>query len=194
MNAIVSVGGFRWMLGHTFRIARGRIAPGWETVLFPPDAVVERARLVRWARIVLGGHLVIVAGSLALGWWTVPVVTTLAPFYGGWLFFLHNNTQHVGLTDNEPDFRVSCRTMVVNPFFRFLYWHMNWHTEHHMYAAVPCYRLHALHRAIRHDLPPVPVGLAATWREIAAILARQAADPAYRHRPPLPGAPSVRTS
>lgn len=43
--------------------------------------------------------------------------------------------QHAGLSDNVPDFRLCCRTMILNPFFRFLYWHMNYHTEHHMYAA-----------------------------------------------------------
>ena len=28
---------------------------------------------------------------------------------------------------------------------RFWYWHMNFHIEHHMYAAVPCYNLEKLH-------------------------------------------------
>jgi fatty acid desaturase len=40
---------------------------------------------------------------------------------------------------------------------------MNWHTEHHMYAAVPCYNLAELHEAIKHDLPPTPDGLVAVW-------------------------------
>ena len=43
-----------------------------------------------------------------------------------------------------------------------------------MYAAVPCYNLGRLHRLIKHDLPPCPHGLAATWLEIAAIQKRQA--------------------
>jgi len=63
---------------------------------------------------------------------------------------------------------------------------MNFHIEHHMYAAVPCYRLGALHRAIRHDLPPCPHGLVDTWREIAAIQRLQEADPGYQHVAPLP--------
>jgi fatty acid desaturase len=75
----------------------------------------------------------------------------------------------------------------VNPVVQFLYWHMNYHTEHHMYAAVPCYNLGALHRAIAHELPPCPRGLRATWEEIAAILRIQSANPAYQHVALLPG-------
>ena len=58
-----------------------------------------------------------------------------------------------------PDFRLSTRTFYINdpkrsalnplswPFrlVRFWYWHMNFHIEHHMYAAVPCYNLEKLH-------------------------------------------------
>ena len=89
------------------------------------------------------------------------------------------------------DFRLCCRTFTLNPLVRFLYWQMNYHTEHHMYAAVPCYHLARLHRLIRHDLPPTPHGLLAVWREIAAILARQAKDPAYRHVVALPTAREI---
>ena len=60
-----------------------------------------------------------------------------------------------------------------HPLVQFLYWHMNFHIEHHMYAAVPCYNLAKLHRAIQHDLPPTPVGIVATWQEIIAILRKQ---------------------
>ena len=44
-----------------------------------------------------------------------------------------------GLQDYVPDFRLCYRRFLVNPVVRFLYWHMNFHIEHHMYAAVPCY-------------------------------------------------------
>jgi fatty acid desaturase len=74
----------------------------------------------------------------------------------------------------------------VNPVISFLYWRMNYHIEHHMFAAVPCYNLGKLHRAIRTDLPPTPDGLLATWREIASIQVRQEAEPGYQHVPALP--------
>jgi len=121
-----------------------------------------------------------------LGAWLVPVLVTLAPFYGGWLLFICNNTQHIGLQNNVADFRLCTRTIILNPFVRFLYWHMNYHIEHHMFAAVPCYNLGKLHEVIKHDLPPSPVGLVATWKEVIAILKQQAADPTYQYAAPLP--------
>ena len=142
--------------------------------------------LFNWARLALAGHTVLVIVSLALGWWLVPVLVTLAPFYGGWLLFLCNNTQHIGLTDNVSDYRLCCRTILLNPFLTFLYWHMNYHTEHHMYAAVPCYNLAKLHRQIKADLPPCPVGLVETWKGIISILRKQQLDPTYQYVAPLP--------
>jgi fatty acid desaturase len=125
--------------------------------------------------------------SLLSGWWIVPVVLSLNSFHSNWLFFLCNNTQHIGLRDHVDDFRQNCRTFTCNPVIQFLYWHMNFHIEHHMYAAVPCYHLGKLHRMIRHDLPPCPHGLVATWSEIIAILKKQQEDPEYQHVAPLPG-------
>ena len=117
----------------------------------------------------------------------VPVLVTFAPFYGGWLFFLCNNTQHTGVQDKVPDFRLCCRTIYLNPVVRFLYWQMNYHTEHHMYAAVPCYNLKKLHEAIRADMPPCPNGLIPAWKQIIAIMRRQEVDPTYQYVAPLPG-------
>jgi len=85
-----------------------------------------------------------------------------------------------------PDFRLCCRTILINPVAQFLYWHMNYHTEHHMYAAVPCYKLGQLHRAIKHDLPPCPRGIVATWRQISAIVDRQDKEPDYQFAAPCP--------
>lgn len=166
--------------------ALGKFEGPWNAMLFPSDRPDARKPVIRWARLVIAGHAAIFAGSALLGWWLLPVLTSLTPWYGGWLFFLCNNTQHIGLQDRVPDFRLCCRTFTVNPLVRFLYWHMNFHTEHHMYAAVPCYRLGRLHRLIRHDLPPCPRGIRATWREIAAILAIQEDQPGYQHVAALP--------
>lgn len=173
-------------LKFTVRVARGRFEGPWEEALFPQSEPERRGPPVRWARILLLGHGLIAAWAILSGNWMVIVLVTLAPFYGSWLFFLCNNTQHIGLLDNVPDFRLCCRTFTLNPLVRFLYWHMNYHTEHHMYAAVPCYNLGRLHRIIRPDLPPTADGLIAVWRQIAEIQKRQDADPDYRHVVALP--------
>jgi fatty acid desaturase len=106
--------------------------------------------------------------------------------FGKWLQSMCNSAQHVGLQDNVPDFRLSSRTIYLNPFVRFLYWHMNYHIEHHMYAAVPCYRLGKLHRRIKHDLPWCPNGLYKTWTHIAEIQRRQKENPDYQYVAELP--------
>jgi len=186
--AVVNPWGFWGRLKGVMRLSRGRLEGEWEQILFPASEPAKRRALFTWARILLIGHTLLTIVSLALGLWLIPVLITLAPFYGGWLLYLCNNTQHVGLQDNVPDFRLCTRTILLNPFVQFLYWHMNFHIEHHMYAAVPCYHLAKLHRAIEHDLPHSPNGLLETWTEILAILRRQKAEPDYEFVPELPGA------
>lgn len=164
----------------------GRMEGQWELTLYPDGRPETRRPAVLWARFLLIGHGLILGYSIWRHIWILPILSTLAPFYGGWLFMLCNNAQHMGLRDNVTDFRLCCRTITLNPIVQFLYWHMNFHTEHHMYAAVPCYRLGRLHRLIKHDLPPCPRGLISTWREIAAIQRRQEIDPAFQCTPRLP--------
>lgn len=171
---------------RTVGLSLGRVSGEWEEYLLEMANNEKRRQLFNWARLQLVGHAAIVGVSIYFELWLLPVLTTFAVFYGGWLRFLCNNTQHTGLRDDVADFRLCARTVLLNPFFRFLYWHMNFHIEHHMYAAVPCYNLAKLHRAIRHDLPPSPSGLVAAWKEIIAIVKQQRVEPEYQYIPELP--------
>ena len=45
------------------------------------------------------------------GLWMLPILTTFALFYGSWLRYLCNCTQHAGLQDNVTDFRLCTRTI-----------------------------------------------------------------------------------
>jgi fatty acid desaturase len=146
-----------------------------------------RPALKRWAQYVLAGHALVFVASVATGYWPVFIAVSFGRFFGAGLQFLCNATQHVGLVDRYPDFRVACRTFYLNPVLQFLYWHMNYHTEHHMFAGVPCYRLGKLHRLIRHEMPPCTNGIIKTWQEISVILRRQAVDPTYQFIPAIPG-------
>ncbi len=185
-NAVVDPWIFYDTIKSTLRLAFGKLEGDWEHSLFPPEAAQKRRQLFVWARWLLLGHGLILAVSLIFGWWLLPVLTTFAPFYGGWLRYLCNNLQHAGLQDNVPDFRLCCRTVYLNPFTSFLYWQMNYHTEHHMYAGVPCYNLPKLHRLIRPEMPECKRGLLPAWIEIIKIMRKQKADPAYQHVPELP--------
>jgi fatty acid desaturase len=190
-NAIVNPWGFYGRLKGVVRLSLGRLEGEWENHLFPASAVGLRRRLFTWARILLIGHVLIVAVSFYFHLWLLPVLITFAPFYGGWLQYLCNNCQHVGLQDNVADYRLCCWTVIMNPFLSFVYWRMNYHTEHHMYAAVPCYNLAKLHAQIETDLQPCPRGLLAVWQQIVAILRQQQTDSGYQYVPSLP-APIVR--
>ena len=104
---------------------------------------------------------------------------------GHWLRWLVGGPMHAGLRDNVPDFRLCVRSNTLDPISEFLYWSMNWHTEHHMYAGVPCYNLARLYRVIRDDVPE-PRTLLGSWREILAIWKKQQEDPGYQYDTPLP--------
>ena len=43
----------------------------------------------------------------------------LRRIYGGWLRYLCNGTQHAGLQDDVPDFRLCTRTVLLNPLHAF---------------------------------------------------------------------------
>jgi fatty acid desaturase len=191
LTGFINMQGGYDVVKSTIRLARGKFEGEWEITIFPEHQPEKRRPVIRWARTLIAGHALILVVSISLGWWLLPVLTSLTPFYGSWIFFLCNNTQHIGLQDNVPDFRLCCRTFTVNPLVEFIYWHMNYHTEHHMYAAVPCYNLGALHRAIKHELPPTPRGLRTTWREIAAIQHIQKSQPHYQHIAQLPPGTAV---
>jgi fatty acid desaturase len=182
----VDVWRLRDTLKTTVRISLGKLEGEWEHHLFPDTDTDNRRALVNSSRFLLAGHATIVGVSIYFDLWLLPVLTTFGSFYGGWLRYLCNNTQHAGLQDKVPDFRCSCRTVILNPFLKFLYWQMNYHIEHHMYAAIPCYNLGRLHREIQEDLPLCPVGLWAGWKDIIEIQKRQKVEPDYQYAPDLP--------
>lgn len=108
----------------------------------------------------------------------LPIIFTLFNFTANWLAYLLGLPQHSGLQENVADFRKSMRSITLNPVFKFLYWHMNWHTEHHIYAGVPCYNLKKLHQAVKDDMPE-PRSLVGAWREMLETWERQMIDPTY---------------
>ena len=181
-------------LRGTLRTARGRFdldmvdgamgGSGWIETLADLHPETYRAA-VRLARVTLLFHALIIAGSIAFGIWWLAIVVTGGAFVGNWYRYLLAQTQHAGLRDNVPDFRLCVRSLRVDPVTSFLYWHMDKHAEHHMYAGIPCYRMAALRREIAWDMPR-PRTLLAAWREMYAARRRQQTDPNYQFDTPLP--------
>ena len=162
----------------------GPFRPDWTRTLYAgrPEA---RRTAVNWARFVVLCHVGFAVVCAAYGLWILAVVVSLGPVIANWHAYFVGGPMHCGLRDNVPDFRLCVRTITLDPVSEFLYWHMNWHLEHHMFAAVPCYHLAKLHRTVAHDMP-APRTLFGAWREICEVWRRQQQDPGYQFGTPLP--------
>ncbi len=184
--AIVEPQGLYGAFKRTIIKAFGGYTSDWQKEIIEADGEPTRRALVRFNLALLIFHVGIIVVSIVTRQYQLAVLVTFAQFYGRWFQFLCNESQHIGLSDNVPDFRLCCRTFTAGPIVRFLYWNMNYHTEHHMYAAVPCYNLHKLHKIVRPEMPKMTHGLIATWRQIIGILKQQQIDPDYTFKPELP--------
>ncbi len=80
---------------------------------------------------------VLTAAFIVFHLWVLIYLLIFGNFFATILGRLTGALQHTGLNENTPDWRLVCHTVKVNPVVRFLYWNMNYHIEHHMYAAVP---------------------------------------------------------
>jgi len=147
-----------WLLGPSYWYTRwGRIlrfSAGTVTEPYLPDG--RKSGLVREARWHLLGYVAIAAISVAtrnwfaLQFWLLPMLV-MKPVHQ-----LQNTIEHLGLphVDAITDNTRSTRT---NPLMRWMAWNMQYHTAHHAFPGVPCYRLRALHRELfvnRNSPPP----------------------------------------
>jgi fatty acid desaturase len=127
----------------------------------------ERQRDLYWTHVSqLLFHALFSAASIASGHWFLIVVVTLPGFYGGkWYSTWVHDTMHVGRQPETDDFRLCCRSVRLDPVTSFLYWHMEFHTEHHTFPGIPCYNLKRFYNLTREHWEP-PMSLVAAWREM----------------------------
>lgn len=149
------------------------------------DQPEEHRKSIWWSRILLLFHGSLLLIAIITGLWVLPLIFSVAPFIGNWAAYLVGLTQHCGLREDTPDFRKCVRSITINPLWEFLYWRMNWHIEHHMYAGVPCYNLKKLHQEVADDMPK-PRTLREAWKEMRETWRRQQTDPDYQFDTPLP--------
>ena len=170
--------------------AFGRVGPTdapineWINALHE-DQPDEHRKSIMWSRLLLLFHGLVVILSLLTGQWVFIFIITASPFVANWGAYAVGMTQHCGLKENDPDFRKCVRSITLNPLAEFLYWRMNWHTEHHMFAGVPCYNLKKLHQVVANDMPK-PRTLQEAWQEMRQTWERQKVDPDYYFDTPLP--------
>lgn len=168
----------------TIKTAAGWSGIEWHRALFA-DQPAARTKAVRWAQILLLFHASILVLSIALQLWLLPVLLSLHVFTANWLKYFVGLPMHCGLRSDVADFRKCVRTITLDPVSEFLYWHMNWHTEHHMFAGVPCYNLKKLHDTVTDDMPR-PRTLIGAWREMRETWRRQQTDPDFTYDTPTP--------
>lgn len=183
-NRNFSKGGFLWNVYLTAKTALGSSAAHtnipsqeWLSTLHD-DQPQAFKQSVRWSRILIALHFCVLMVSILSGWWVLSLVISMPSFIANIGSYLLGTTQHCGLVTNSSDFRKNTRSIKLHPVLRFFYWHMNWHTEHHMYAGVPCYNLKALAKEIESDMPQ-PKSLIGAWREMRDTWQRQKSEPEY---------------
>jgi fatty acid desaturase len=162
----------------------GRQSKEWLTAVYTGHEE-ELKKAANWARVILLFHAAVIAVSVVLGLWPLPLIVTFAPFIANWWRYIVYVPMHTGLRDNVDDFRLCVRSITLDPVSHFIYWRMNWHTEHHMFAAVPCYNLRKLHMTVASDMPR-PRTLIGAWREMRQIWKQQKTNPGYQYDTPLP--------
>jgi fatty acid desaturase len=101
----------------------------------------EWRHMIWWSRLYMLIYVGMIASSIVAKSWLPLLYFPLGRLYGGWLHQLFALTQHAGLAEDVRDHRLNTRTVKLNPFFRFLYFNMNYHIEHHMYPMVPFHAL-----------------------------------------------------
>ncbi len=117
-------------------------------------------RVILSLRLMAGFMAACVALSVVfIGWWA-PLVFWIGPQMLGQPFLrLYLLTEHTLCTlDNNG--LTNTRTTVTNWIMRVLMWNMPFHTEHHLYPAVPFYKLAIVHAAIRDRLGVLQDGYA----------------------------------
>ena len=117
----------------------------------------------------------------------LPIIYIILPtYYGKPLWFLVNVTQHLGAAINTKDHRESTYSIKINPLLSFLYWHMEYHLEHHMFPMVPSYNLKKLHKLIKNQIPRPFPNLLSFYTEILPAVIKQANDPEYFYKTEIP--------
>jgi len=94
--------------------------------------------------------------------------------------------QHLGLHEDVVDHRLNSRTIYMNPVFRFLYWNMNYHIEHHMFPMVPYHALPQLHEEMKGDCPKPNSSTWSAVKDVVRALRKQKTDPSYTIQRELP--------
>ncbi|MED4599134.1 fatty acid desaturase family protein [Paenibacillus validus] len=148
--------------------------------------VSERRKVCWEARVWVFIFLAVIASCVYMQSILPAMFIGLPTFYGFIGVLITGFIQHLGLSEDVLDHRLNTRTVYMNPIFRFLYWNMNYHVEHHMFPMVPYHALPALHEEMKPDCPAASPSTWAAVKEVFTALRKQRKDPTYTIVRPLP--------
>lgn len=157
----------------------------WKPLM--PKEDPRRRSMIAWARFMILAHLVLALVFAYFHLWVLIYLVTFGSFFATILGKSCGALQHTGLSESVPDWRVTCHTFLFGPVMRYLYWNMNFHIEHHMFAAVPFHRLPRLHALVEKDYPISRLGFFGGLGLLSQIKAEQRKNPSYIHIPAFPG-------
>ncbi|WP_337103044.1 fatty acid desaturase family protein [Paenibacillus sp. YIM B09110] len=158
-----------------FRMAFGSLSD--EEKSYIPAS--EHRRTFWESRVYVLIFAAIIAACLYFGSILPAMFLVLPAFYGPWLMLSFGLCQHLGLHEDVLDHRLNTRTIYMNPVFRFLYWNMNYHIEHHMFPMVPYHALPKLHEEMKGDMPEPCKSTWEAYKEVISALRKQRHDPNY---------------
>lgn len=139
------------------------------------------------SRACLALQLVPIVVAIATNSWLPVLLFSLPRLYGGFLMWALIMAQHSGLAEDVLDHRLNTRTMRLNPVLSFLYLHMEFHTEHHMFPNIPFHALGKFRRDVEDQMPRAYNGLVETYREEIPVLWKQRHNADYFIHREMPG-------
>ncbi len=139
----------------------------------------EIKKIINSSRLYLSFWLLVILSSVLLQSWLPIIMIIFPPFYGNTVLMICAMTQHAGLADNIKDHRKSTRTVIMNPFFSFLYSNMEYHIEHHIFPKIPCHNLKKFHKIVKNQMPEPHNGIISAYRSIIPAIFKQSKDKNY---------------
>ncbi|WP_168203320.1 fatty acid desaturase [Oceanispirochaeta crateris] len=178
---------FKNIMRGNLSYALGRDIPDtfyWDPLFEKDDP--QRQSMFLWSRFLILGHLIFLGLFIYFQLWVFIFTFTCSYFFVTFLGRFTGIVQHIGLKPSVPDWRMTCHTMVFGPVISFFYWRMNYHIEHHMFAAVPFYNLPKLHALMAADTPLPVKGFIRGVKKIMSLMKEQRKNPEWVYIPDLP--------
>ena len=146
----------------------------------------QKSKILWNSRLYVLIWFVVIIVSIVYGT-ILPILYIILPsYYGKPIWFTVNVTQHLGAALDKKDHRLSSYSVRINPILSFLYWHMEYHLEHHMFPTVPSYNLRKLQNIIKDQIPKPFPNLFSFYKQVLPVVIKQATNPAEYFKTNIP--------